>query len=412
MLKKILLLAVLGGLGFLAWQTVKATLGITVAANATSKEIADIAIGLAPGHPLPHLVSGMLLDKTFLPEDSARSQTELETAVGLSPNDFRLWIELARSYERSGRDGEAEKAFRRALELAPNYSRVQWAVGNFMLRRGRTEEAFSLISGAADREFALADAAASVAWNIYNGDLPLIEGLFATSENLRAGLVAHLANQGRFEDALRIWSALPPEARAEKYQSTEETVRRKLVEMKRYLLILEMAALAGKEKVPPGTVTNGDFEGEISMVDPGLFDWRFGDGSDAQIGIDDQQTRGGIRQKALTIVFNSDGRSFAGMAQLVPVAPGKRYEFSALFKSDLKNRATMRWEMVNTVDSSVIAATEAVPEVSDWSKLTVEFTAPEKTEGVEIRLVRTGCLSTICPIAGKVWFDDVAMRGL
>jgi tetratricopeptide (TPR) repeat protein len=393
-----------------SWFAVRRTLGVTVAANATSKEIADIAIELAPDSPLAHFAAGMLLDKTFMPDDAERSQVELETAVSLSPADFRLWVELARSYEKNGQEEKAERAFRRALELAPNYSRVQWAVGNYMLRNGRSEDAFALISEAADREFALADAAAAVAWNIYAGDLSVIETYFAGSENLRAGLVAHLAGQGRFDDAIRIWSALPADSRTGRFGRTHETVVRKLLDTKRYLRVLDMYELAGRGGRVPGTVDNGDFEGEIKLVDTEPFAWRFGEGSDAQIGIDDQQVRGGIRQRTLTILFNSDGRNFRGLAQLIPASPERRYEFSVYYRSDIKNRATMRWEVVNTTDSSVLAATDPVTETGDWTRQTAAFTVPAGSEGVEVRLVRTGCLSTICPIAGKVWFDDVSLR--
>lgn len=97
------------------------------------------------------------------------------------------------------------------------------------------------------------------------------------------------------------------------------------------------------------------------------------------------------------------------MSQLVPVEPGQSYSFSVAYRSELGTKATMRWEVLDAVDSKPLASTQVLGDRSDWTELRSEFTVPSNSEGIVIRLVRTGCASTVCPISGKVWFDDVVI---
>ena len=46
----------------------------------------------------------------------------------------------------------------------------------------------------------------------------------------------------------------------------------------------------------------------------------------------------------------------------------------------------------------------------DWTAFRITFTAPERSDGIVIRLARDRCTSQICPISGKVWFDDFELK--
>ena len=56
----------------------------------------------------------------FSPESVDKATLLFEDVVRRSPNDYRWWIELGRSYEQAERIDDAEAAFRRAVELAPS----------------------------------------------------------------------------------------------------------------------------------------------------------------------------------------------------------------------------------------------------------------------------------------------------
>jgi len=122
-----------GAIFFAKWS-----LTSTVAAQAIYKEIAELAIDLAPDDPQTHFALAVLNERSFLIDDLPKSLAEYEKAAALSPNEFRLWLAVGRARERVGDAPGAEKALRRALELAPNYAEVQWMLGNVILREGTT----------------------------------------------------------------------------------------------------------------------------------------------------------------------------------------------------------------------------------------------------------------------------------
>lgn len=399
-------------IAYLSWFTINRALGVMVAAKAPNKELADIGVSLAPESAWTHFAAGVMLERTFLPEDLVRSKQEFEKAVALSPNDFRLWLELARSYEKNDEPAKAEEAFRRTLELAPNYSRVQWTVGNFLLRQDKNEEAFELIRRAASKDPALAASASAVALNLFDGDLPRVRGYFADSVNLRGGLAVFLASQNKIDDAVEVWTSLPKDAMSGPLAPLGEQLIKKLIDNRKYLSIIKMMAAQDLNPPSPGEVTNGSFEETIYQTGGGIFDWQFAGADGMQIGVDPSQTRDGKAETALALVFSSDGKAFGTVSQTVPVEPGRKYLLSFFYKSDLQYRYTMRWQVVNTVDSSVIASTEAISMKTDWVPVSMEFSVPDGVEGVTIRLVRVDCDSIICPIAGKVWFDGISIRGV
>ena len=79
-------------------------------------------------------------------------------------------------------------------------------------------------------------------------------------------------------------------------------------------------------------------------------------------------------------------------------------------KSELKTGTTVKWEIVDATDDKVLATTESLADNADWTSLKTEFVVPDVTEAVTIRLVRVACNATLCPISGKLWFDDFSLN--
>jgi hypothetical protein len=94
----------------------------------------------------------------------------------------------------------------------------------------------------------------------------------------------------------------------------------------------------------------------------------------------------------------------------VAVEANKKYVFETFYKSELKTLTTVKWEIADAADGKVLALTEAIAAEADWTSLKAEFTAPDATEAVIIRLVRIPCNTTLCPITGKLWFDDFSLN--
>ncbi|MDQ3750929.1 MAG: hypothetical protein M3367_18215, partial [Acidobacteriota bacterium] len=96
-------------------------------------------------------------------------------------------------------------------------------------------------------------------------------------------------------------------------------------------------------------------------------------------------------------------------SQIIAVEAARKYGFSLFYKSDLRTSGTLRWEIVDDSNGKVLATTKPISASADWTNLKTEFITAVNTEAVIVRLVRESCKSIICPIAGKVWFDDFSV---
>lgn len=403
--------ALLLGVGFVCLISVffifKWCFAYTIATNSEFKEVAEFAVNLAPNIPQSHYTLAALTEKTFLPEDLAKSLAEYEKATALAPNDYRMWFALGKARERSGDAGGAELALKKAVELAPNYARVLWADGNILLRQNKTAEGFAEMRKAAEGDKTFINPLVATAWQIFDGDIAQVKQNVGDSTQINFVLPTFLAKQNRFDEAFAIWDSLPADAKKTTFKENSEEFFKQLLETKKYRDALRVRAQindAGAENIAVGTISNASFETDITP-NSDIFGWQIADGIQPQIGYDIAQKRGG--NQSLVIVFNSpNGQDFRAISNTVVVESGKSYEFEAFYKSNLKTSATLRWEIVDASDTKVLATTEAVAANADWTGLTASFTVPETTQAITIRLARDVCKISPCPIAGKIWFDD------
>ncbi len=403
----VLLVCLFGTFCFVSWY-----FGHTFAANTNQIEVAELAEQLSPDDPQTHYTLAVLREKNFAPESLSKSLAEYQTAAALSPNDFRLWLALGKALEQNGNADGAETALKKAIELAPNYARVQWALGNILLRRGKTREGFAEIIKAAEGDPAFAPPAVATAWQIFDGNLEQVRQNLGNSSQINFLLADFLIKQKYFDQALEIWDALPADEKSGQFKPLGEQILNQILAAKKYraaLRIQNQIAEPNAGKYTAGQISNGGFEDDIKTTGGSVFEWQIADGLQPQIGFDDARKHGGNR--SLVIVFNSkDGSDFRRVAQTVVVEPGKSYHFQTFYKSDLKTSNTLKWEIADAANETVLAATEAVAGNADWTQLTADFKVPETSEAVTIRIVRNNCQSSFCPISGKVWFDDFSLN--
>lgn len=384
----------------------------TASSRTDLKEIAEFAAELAPDDPQTHYASAVLLEKSFLPEDFTKSLAEYEKAAALAPYNYLLWLSLGKARERNGDAEGAEKALRKAAELAPNYAEVQWALGNTLLRRGKADEAFAEIRKAVSGNAKFTDPAVSTAWQIFDGDIGKIKQVIGDSDRIRVALAIFLAKQKRFDEALEIWNAIPEDAKKTSLKANGEELYKQFITEKSFrgaMQILTQISDSKTQKFAVGKIANGGFEEEITIQNANLFEWKLSDGNEPQIAFSDSQKHGGSR--SLFMIFNStDGKSFRQVSQTVAVEPNRNYEFSVFYKAELKAQNTLHWEIADASDGKILASTENLSAASDWMNLKAKFTTAANAEAVIIRLVRTNCTSAVCPISGKVWFDDLSLN--
>jgi len=390
----------------------KSYFGNSISTQAQNKEVAELAALMAPSDSQTHYALGVLGEKSFMPEDLPKSVLEFEKAVALSPNDFRLWAALGKARERSGNANGAELALREAKRLAPNYSEVQWAFGNILLRQGKTDEAFVEIRKAVDSDPKFASPAANTMWQIYDGDVAKIRKTIGDSNHVNSALAIFLLKQGNISEALEIWNGLPAEKQKTDFLKDGEQLYAQLLSKKEYrkaLKIYSQISSSDSKKFETGKVDNGGFESAVETKKPSVFEWNIANGTRPQINISSAQKKSG-RQSLVISFKKTNTKDFRSVSQTIAVEGGNDYEFGVFYKSELETSASLKWEIVDTVANKVIASTESISNNADWEKLTTNFTVPEDTEGIQIRLTKTGCSSAVCPISGKVWFDDFSIE--
>jgi hypothetical protein len=98
---------------------------------------------------------------------------------------------------------------------------------------------------------------------------------------------------------------------------------------------------------------------------------------------------------------------FRPVTQTVAVVPGTGYLLTGNSISELKGGVA--WDIADASDGKSLARTPAIVTSGDWVSFQAKFTVPQTTDGIIVRLVRDGCTSAVCPITGKVWFDNLKL---
>lgn len=393
-----------------SWYFSKWGMASSGAVRAADADVADYLATLAPDDPQTHYSAAVLREKSFDPQDITKSLNEYETATGLAPENYLFWLDLGRARERSGDSEGGERALRRAMDLAPNYSRVQWALGNNLLRQGRVEEAFDSIKKAvAGEPTAFANPAAITAWQFFGSDVNQIRRLLGGPVQFDAALAALLIREKRLDEAMEIWKQLPANDRGTSLREIGGLFVGKLLEAQQYRRALEVSAdISDGVGLKPEAITNGGFEQPVKPNGAGPFEWTIAAGLQPQIVLSSGQKHGG--SNSLLVVFNSpDGKDFRTVSQLIAVEPNAFYELEIFYRADLKTPALLKWEIVNAGDGARLGVTEAMASHTEWSPLQLRFKTLPTGDGIVLRLIRENC-GAVCPAAGSIGFDDIALR--
>ena len=383
--------------------------------GASAGDVARAAARLAPDDPQTHFTLARLAEKSFLPDDLVESIRSYERATSLSPNDFRLWVELGRARGAAGDQGGAESALRRAAELAPNYPEPRWYLGNLLLRQGRNEEAFVELRRAGDADPAkYRPQVFNMTWGAFGGDMGRMLETAGESTPARAALADYLIGRGKVDDAVGLWRALDGAGRRE-HGALGDRLRRTLVEARRYhdALAIEREMIVGSGAtgaVPEAEqITNGGFDSVVGPAGKNYFEWQITQVPGAQINLDAREPHGGAH--SLRVVFDSPGTlAFNHFSQLVAVRPSTRYRLEHYVRTE-------KLEATNTFITTVedVAGAGQPPLVvsaplpvgtNGWRQIVLEFTTGPRAEAVVVRVQSEPCVAAVCPVFGKVWYDD------
>ena len=379
----------------------------SAAARADTADVAELAADFGPDDPQTHYALAVLSEKTFTADDIERSIREFETAAALSPSNYILWLDLGRARERNGDQAGAERALRKALELAPNYSRVQWALGNALLRQGKNDEAFAEIRKAVTGDANYTDAAAITAWQILDGDIFQVRNAIGDSTRANASLATLLTGRKRFDEAFDTWNRLPGDEKKTTLKETGQALYKQFIEAGKYRYASRVGVQIGTIQ-NGGGIQNGGFEEPVGAQNSTIFTWQIADGANPRIGPTDGQKHNG--NYSLLMSFGQSAKGIRHVSQTMTAEPGKSYVLEFFYRSDLKTQAKLKWEVVTAANGKLITSTDSLSPAADWTPVRVNLAIPSDVDGVTLRFAAEGCDPATCSISGNIWFDDFSFK--
>lgn len=401
-----LLAAIAFGWFAIRWQLGNMLAELTTPADPNAKDIGHLAQSFAPGDPLATWLVASTEKDVFTPEKIESSLHQYEETARLAPNDYRWWVELGRAREQSATPESAEPAYKRAVELAPNYTYPHWQLGNFYLRQNRSDEAFAELKKAAQNNLRFRQQVYSIAWDFYEQDKERLEAIAGEFPDAKVGLAQFYASKELPEDSLRVWNTLTDEEKKQN-EPVARNVAQILWDKQKYKSAVEFVRETGLEpQAKAETVQNGGFEEKIEKPENIYFDWRISPVEKVNVKLDPFQKHDGKR--SLKVSFNGySAPQLNNIFQIVTVEPGKNYRLSFWLKTDeLKSAGPPVVEILESKESRLITASKPFPTgTNDWQEISVDFTAPEGAEAVFIRTARAYCGDS-CPIIGSFWYDD------
>lgn len=389
--------------------TIRWCAGNTIARTAANRELAEFVVRLAPADPQTHYALGKAAESSLLPTDQELAVREYETAVRLARDDYRLWMLLAVARERLGDIAGAETAYLRAENLAPAYSMPKWSAGNFMLRQGRSEDSMPRLMAAGESMERLRRPVLELAIGYYGVDIQAIIGHVGRRPELSRGLLQLLLDRNELPGATEVWDRLEPNERAAAAPLGNRLVSA-LVAAKYFVIARHV-----QNKIPPGSNTesneieNRSFEGDVATEGVNIFGWRLGAGGQPQIALDSGQSRG----RSLLLSFNvTDRAPLKDVTQLIVVRPRQRFRLTYFVRSAaITGAATARVQVLNAVDQQVLAQSDPVPlGSSEWRSEALDFSVPDSTSAIILRLGVATCAAEFCPVFGRVWYDDFELK--
>ena len=389
------------------WQLGSMIADLTLPGDANASQAAAAAAALAPADPVASWLQAKIQTDATSPDHKNAAIRLFEETVRLSPGDYRWRIELARGYEQVEKNDLAEIEFKRAVDLAPAYAFARWHLGNFYLRRGRTDEAFAELRKAAENNQTYREQVFSLAWDYFDKDPGKIEQLAADTPDSRAALALFFAARGRATDSLRIWNLLSDEEKAANPQ-TAKAIALGLFIQRFFPQALEFARQLGIDAdARPEAVTNGDLERGIGAREDSRFDWQISRNDPRlEVAADSSVRHGGAR--SLKVTFRNYLRpELYNTFQTIVVEPNKTYHLSFWVRAEnLKSSGGPLLQVVDANHDKLIAASKAFQTgTHDWENYSVDFKTPESCNGITIRTARVFC-GDQCPIAGIFWYDD------
>jgi len=378
----------------------------TSAIHSSSLSKARRAVAIFEDDPSVQQALGMILLENGSKEDAVRA---LEHAATLREYDYKSWQLLGTAKQANSDLTGAESAFRKSIELAPNYSQPNYLLGKLLLQTGRQQEGFKVLSKAAENSFSLFPQIVDLADDHYPNDAAAIElAVDPKTPAAKTYLARYLITR----------SLMAPNTRSflldrETSGSTRNDFINLLIEKHNFPLAHEVwrSMLGPDDAGGDEIVFDGGFE-HTSDSENGAFGWHF----DQELqGVSLTRVRQQAHSGAYAIHLKFSGAVPTGrniLSQLMLVKADSEYVLNFYYRSPEILSASPPVIVITDPAgaelgrSAILKSTE-----NDWVEMSVTFRS-DQIPAVVVGLLRGPCDADPCPIFGELSLDDFSVADL
>ncbi len=379
-------------------------------ANVSKSELIALkAVEYDPDNPDAYKIrSELLLSKN----DYKAGLSNLESAVNLRPTDYVLWLRLGYAHYKQGNFAEAEKAYEKALNLAPNYAQPKWLMGWLYFKQENFECAFDYFNQATDIDFEYLLELLPLARATLKDDAAIDKAI--RPKSLKAKKSTALYFIGFNIASERNKAFLTGE---ELTDDDKNMVVSRLIAVKNFSLAYAVWLSKGKNKnivlSESNRIINGDFETEIDSEEEG-FGWQINRKiENVDFAIDQQGAFTGSKLLEIEFRGNSDPEDLI-LSQLALVEPNHNYRLTfAAVASELTTGGLPVITIADTNSGKIIGQSAPIASTNGkWQKYAIDIRTGDSTKAVVVSVRRNRCNSSPCPAFGFLRLDGFELKKL
>jgi tetratricopeptide (TPR) repeat protein len=350
----------------------------------------------------------------LLGRNLALSDTSLEDAIAnyrisvqLNPYVARYWLDLAGAYQVDGRPHEQEESVNRAVAADPTSPHVAWEAGNFFLVQGNLHEALRHFRVVLANDPGAVDSGLQLCWRSIGDANRILDEVLPPRPDLYISFLRLLMSKQKTDAARTVWNRLIALNQPFSTQLAFPYFRFLIAQQEVGAAQTSWQQLAHLDpSLRPyfpseeNLIVNGGFEENLLG---GGFDWWYESRPHVVLAIDTSEFHSGTR--SLSVTFDGQGASEAGISQFIPVKPNTEYEFSAEFKAEeLETASGPRFAIGDAYTTDSYVLTDDVLGTTPWRLQQSRFQTGPNTNLVLLKIVREPAAPLI---RGKFWIDDI-----
>lgn len=378
-----------------------------------TREGYERAVSLEPRNPR----NWYLLGRSYLYDleqpDPAKAVSALHRSIELDPYSAEAMLDLAIAYDSEGDAKQARAALTEAQRVYPLSADVSWSFGNFLLRQGEQDEAFTQFYKTLQLDPKRAAEAYSRSLQLQPDARIVLDKVIPPSPVSYVLILHMLSDADQMDQAQLVWSRLVG-------LNTRVPLREIVVffdalnRMRQSVRAAELwpQAAAMMENPPPpdpagSLIWDGSFE---SGFVGGGFTWQFTPVTrNVQISFDRSEKHSG--EQSLRLLFNGlENLNFEDACHQFVAAPGKSYLLSGWVKTQSLTSSEGVRLQISTFDGKSVASLQSneIHGTQPWTQIALPWTSPQAALS-KVCLRRKMSDMPGSDIQGAAWLDDVTL---